>query len=309
LPAEQIHVIAGGEYVLAIRQELAELPADNFIAEPCARDTTNAVGLAAHLLAARDPDATMGVFTADHVIKPTDVFCATVSKGYEVAERYPDALVTFGIKPRVPHTGYGYIQRGARLGEGVYETELFVEKPDPPTAERYAASSEYYWNSGMFVWRVETIIEQIRKHQPVIDAGLCEVVAGFADPARAEAVREQFAALPKVSVDFAVMERADRVITVEMACEWLDVGSWTSLAEIIPPDAGGHTKAAPNVIALGGQRNIYVSESDHLIATIGVKDLVIVHAADATIICRRRDAQRIKELVDQVRAAHGERYM
>ena len=309
LPAEQIHVIAGGEYVSAMRQELPELPADNFIAEPCARDTTNAVGLAAHLLAVRDPDATMGVFTADHIIKPADVFCATVSTGYDVAERYPDALVTFGVKPRVPHTGYGYIQRGARLESGVYETEQFVETPDPPTAERYAASSEYYWNSGMFVWRVATIIEQISKHQPAIDEGLREVAAGFGDPAKAEAVRERFEALPKVSVDFAVMERADRVITVEMACEWLDVGSWTSLAEIIPPGADGHIKAAANVVALGGRRNIYVSESDHLIATIGLEDLVIVHSDDATIICRRRDAQRIKELVDKVQAAHGERYM
>jgi mannose-1-phosphate guanylyltransferase len=292
-----------------MRQELPELPADNFIAEPCARDTTSAVGLAAHLLAIRDADATMGVFTADHIVKPADAFCATVSKGYDVAERFPDALVTFGVKPRLPHTGYGYIQRGARLENGVYETEQFVEKPDPPTAERYVASSEYYWNSGMFVWRVGTIIEQIRKHQPAIDAGLRAVAADFTDPGKAAAVRQRFEALPKVSVDFAVMERADRVITVEMACEWLDVGSWTSLTEFIPPDADGHTKAAANVIALGGQSNIYVSESDHLIATIGLEDLVVVHSDDATVICRRQDAQRIKDLMEKVRAAHGERYM
>jgi len=309
LPAEQIHVITGGEFVPAMSQELPELPAENFIAEPCGRDTTNAVGLAAHLLAARDGDATMGVFTADHIITPTDAFCATVKTGYETAEQHPDALVTFGIKPRVPHTGYGYIQRGARLAAGVYEIEQFVEKPDLPTAERYLTSSEYYWNSGMFVWRVDTIIREIGKHQPVIDAGLREVVAAFGDPARADAVRERFASLPKVSIDFAIMERADRVITVEMVCEWLDVGSWTSLAEIIPPDADGHTKAATNVIALGGKHNIYVSESDHLIATIGVKDLVVVHSDDATIICRQQDAQRIKELVEKVRATHGERYM
>jgi mannose-1-phosphate guanylyltransferase len=309
LPANQVHVITGGEYVPAMREELPELPPDNFIAEPCARDTTNAIGLAAHLLATRDPDATMGVFPADQIIKPTDVFCATVSKGYDVAERFADALVTFGVKPHLPHTGYGYIQRGARLESGVYEIEQFVEKPDPPTAERYVASSEYYWNSGMFVWRVATIIEQIRKHQPIIDAGLTEVAAGFSDPGKAEAVCARFASLPKVSIDFAVMERADRVITVEMACQWLDVGSWTSLAEIIPPDAEGHTKAAANVVTLGSQRNIYVCESDHLIVTVGVNDLVIVHADDATIICRRQDAQRIKELVDKIHAAHGDRYM
>ncbi len=309
LPPEQIHVITGAEYVLLMRSELPELPEGNFIAEPCARDTTNAIGLAAHLLAARDTDAVMGVFTADHIIKPADVFCATVAKGFDVAERFPDALITFGVKPRMPHTGYGYIQRGARLEPGVYETEQFVEKPDVPTAESYVASSEYYWNSGLFVWRTATIIEQIRKHQPVIDSGLQAVAAGFHDPAKINDVRERFAALPKVSIDFAVMERADRVITVEMTCEWLDVGSWTSLTEIIPPDSDGHIKAAPNAIALGGRRNIYVSESDHLIATIGVADLVIVHSDDATIVCRRQDAQKIKDLVEKIRAAHGDRYI
>ncbi len=309
LPAEQIHVITGVEYVEAMRAELPELPAPNFIAEPCARDTTNAIGLAAHLLASRDSDAVMGVFAADHIIKPTDAFCATVAKGFDVAERFPDALITFGIKPRVPHTGYGYVQRGGKLEADVYETEQFVEKPDVPTAESYVASSEYYWNSGMFVWRVGTIIEQIRKHQPAIDSGLQAVAADFHDPAKADAVRERFAALPKVSVDFAVMERADRVITVEMTCEWIDVGSWTSLTEILPPAADGHTQAAPQVVALGGRRNIYVSESDHLIATIGVSDLVIVHSDDATLICRRQDAQKIKELVEKIRAAHGERYV
>ncbi|HSW44829.1 MAG TPA: mannose-1-phosphate guanylyltransferase [Phycisphaerae bacterium] len=308
LPVEQIHVITGSEYVPAMRAELPELPAENFIAEPCARDTANAIGLAAHLLTARDPAAMMGVFTADHIVRPTDAFRATVAKGFDVAERFPDALVTFGVKPRMPHTGYGYIERGVRLEAGVYETEQFVEKPDPPTAERYFASSEYYWNSGMFVWRVGAIIEQIRKHQSAIDEGLRVVAAEFGDPAKADAVRERFAALPKVSVDFAVMERADRVITVEMACEWLDVGSWTSLTEIIPADADGHTRAASNVVSLRGKRNIYVSESDHLIATIGLSDLVVVHSEDATLICRRQDAQKIKDLVEKIRAIQGERY-
>lgn len=308
LPAECIHVITGGEYVPAMQAELPELPAGNFIAEPCARDTTNAIGLAAHLLVRCDAEAVMGVFTADQIIRPSDAFHATVAKGYDVAERFPDALVTFGVKPRVPHTGYGYIERGVRLEEGVYETVQFVEKPDVPTAERYVASSEHYWNSGMFVWRVGTVIDQIRKHQPAIDAGLRAVVANFDGPAQADAVRERFAALPKVSIDFAVMERADRVITVEMTCEWLDVGSWTSLADVMDAGPDGHVKAAPNAVALSGRRNIYVSENDHLIATIGVSDLVIVHSGDATLICRRQDAQKIKDLVEKIRKEQGERF-
>jgi len=309
LPAEQIYVIAGGGHIPALRDELPEMPAENFLAEPCARDTANAVGLAAHLLAARDPEGTMGVFTADHIIEPVDRFAETVKRGFEAAESYGDALVTFGIKPRMPHTGYGYIHRGDRLADGVYEVAAFVEKPDLPTAERYVASGAYYWNSGMFVWRLPTIIGQIRKHQPVIDEGLRKVAVVFDRPDAAEMVRETFAALPKISVDFAIMEKADRVITVEMTCRWLDVGSWTSLAEILPADADGNTRAARNVQVLDGRGNIVVDEGDHLIALIGVEDLIVVHADDATVICHRSQAQRIKEMVERVRSATGDRYM
>jgi len=310
LPAEQIYVITGGDYIAPMREELPEMPAGNFMAEPCARDTTNAVGLAAHLLARRDPEGSMGVFTADHIIEPVDEYCETVAQGFEVAEQYPDALVTFGVKPRSAHTGYGYVYRGSKLGDGIYEVQQFVEKPDVPTAERYLSSGEYYWNSGMFAWRLPTIIEQIRKHQPEVDAGLCEVVADFDDPEKADSVLARFSSLPKISVDFAIMEKADRVITVEMGCRWLDVGSWTSLAEIFEPDASGNTLAAPNVQMLDSGGNIVVSESDHLIATIGVKDLVIVHAGDATLICDKAQAQRIKKMVEQVQSASdGQRYM
>jgi len=309
LPAEQVYLITGGGYIPAMRKELPEMPAENFLAEPCARDTANAVGLAAHLLAARDPDGTMGIFTADQIIKPVAVFAETVRRGFEAAERFADALVTFGIKPREPHTGYGYVHRGARLEDGVYEIRQFKEKPDLATAQAYVASGEYYWNSGMFAWRLATIIEQIRKHQPQIHAGLREVTAHFHDKTMAKAVLERFSALPKISVDYAILEKADRVVAVEMDCDWLDVGSWTSLTEIFRPDEAGNTRAAPNVITLDSGSNIFVSESDHLIAAIGVEDLVVVHAADVTVICRKQDAQRIREMVEKVKAATGDRYM
>ncbi len=309
LPPEQIYVITGRDYIQPMAAELPELPRNNLMGEPCPRDTANAVGLAAHLLALRDPEATMGIFTADHIITPVEVFCATVRKGFEAAETNPDALVTFGIKPLTPHTGYGYVHRGRELESGVYEVAAFKEKPDLETARRYLASGEYYWNSGMFAWRLSAIIEQIRKHQPAIDAGLREVAAGFDDPAKAEAILARFSSLPKISIDFAVMEKADRVLTVEMPCEWLDVGSWTSLAEVFKPDESGNTHAAPNVVTLDARGNILVSESDHFIAAIGVSDLIVIHSDDATLICRKQDAQRIKDLVEHARKATGERYM
>lgn len=308
LGAEHIYVITGRDHLPAVADELPELPAKNLIGEPCPRDTANAVGLAAHLLARKDPEGTMGVFTADHIIEPVDVFRETVARGFETAERYDDALVTFGIKPETPHTGYGYVHRGRRIEQGVYEVIEFKEKPDQVTAERYLASGEYYWNSGMFAWRLPTIIGQIAKHQPAIDAGLRRVAEGFDDPCKVAEVLAAFSQLHKISIDFAVMEKADRVITVEMPCTWLDVGSWTALADIFAPDQDGNIRAARNVASLDASGNILVSESEHLIAAIGVRDLVIVHAEDATLVCTRREAQRVRELVERLKTSAVDRY-
>jgi mannose-1-phosphate guanylyltransferase len=308
LPAGQIYVITGRNHLPLIADELPELPRENLLGEPCPRDTANAVGLAAHLLARRDPAGTMAIFTADHIIQPVEQFREIVSRGFDAAERFDDALITFGITPRSPHTGYGYVHRGQQLAEGVYDVVEFKEKPDLPTAKAYVDSGEYYWNSGMFVWRLETILAQFARHQPELDAGLREVAAGFDDPARATAVAERFARQNKISVDFAILEPADRVAVVEMGCEWLDVGSWTSLEEVFTPEDAGNTMAAPNVMTLDASGNIFVGESDHLIAAVGVSDLIVVHADDATLICRKEDAQRIREMAELVKKRAGERY-
>ncbi len=309
LEPRQIYVITGQDHLPMIAEELPELPAENLIGEPCPRDTANAVGLAAHLLSRRDPEGTMAVFTADHIIMPIETFQDTVRRGYEAAEKYSDALVTFGIKPTEPHTGYGYIHRGEKLEGSTYEVRQFKEKPDAETAARYVQSGEYYWNSGMFVWRIPTVLEQLARHQPELNAGLSEVAADFANPAKSRTVHDRFSRQRKISVDYALMEKADRVAVVEMPCRWLDVGSWTSLAEIFEPDKDGNTLVAPNVQILEARNNILVSETDHLLAAIGVEDLIIVHSADATLICRRQDAQRIKDMVEQVRSENQERYM
>jgi mannose-1-phosphate guanylyltransferase len=309
LEPHQIYVITGRDHLPLIAEELPELPEENLFGEPCPRDTANAVGLAAHLLGQRDPDGTMAIFTADHIITPHKVFQDTVRKGFEAAEKYDDALITFGIKPTEPHTGYGYVHRGQQLDDGVYEIQQFKEKPDTETAKQYFASGEYYWNSGMFVWRLPTILHQLHRHQPAMTEGLADVAGHFHDPDQFTDILERFQALPKISVDYAVMEKADRVATVEMPCRWLDVGSWTSLVDIFQPDHADNTVAAPNVQILDAGNNIFVCETDHLVAAIGVSDLVVVHSDDATLICRKQDAQRIKEMVKQVKNANGKRYM
>jgi mannose-1-phosphate guanylyltransferase len=300
MPPEQIYVITGQQQLPAIAAELPEMPAANLLGEPCPRDTAPAVGLAAHLVAQRDPGGTMGVFTADHIIQPVDQFRDSVAKAFAAAERYPDALVTFGIKPTSPHTGYGYIHRGRRLDADTFEISAFKEKPDLLTAGMYVASGEYLWNSGMFVWRIPTILAQYARHQPEMSRELEAVAADYANESRAKAVLKRFSQLPKISVDFAIMEKADRVAVIEMSCRWMDVGSWTSLAEFFPADNAGNILAAPEVATLGAGKNIFVSETGHLIAAIGVDDLIVVHSPDATLVCRKQDAQKIKDLVERL---------
>ena len=301
LPPEQIYVITGRDYLDAVAVELPEMPRANLFGEPCPRDTAPAVGLAAQLLALRDPEGTMGIFTADQVIEPVDSFRRTTASAFAAAERYPDALVTFGIRPTAPHTGYGYIHRGQALEAGAYEIRAFREKPDLLTAGMYVASGEYYWNAGMFVWRIPTILEQFARHQPEMTRGLQAVVADFDRPERAGDIARRFAGIPRISVDFAIMEKAARVICVEMPCRWLDVGSWPSLTDVFPADAAGNTITAPRAVALESRDNVVVSETDHLIALIGVNDLIVGHSEGATLVCHKNDAQRIKDLVEQLK--------
>ncbi|MBI4581999.1 MAG: mannose-1-phosphate guanylyltransferase [Planctomycetes bacterium] len=300
LPPERIYVIAGRPFLPAIATELPELPLANLMGEPCPRDTAPAVGLAACLLAQRDPGGTMGVFSADHIIEPVEAFRETVAKGFAAAEQHADALVTFGVTPTSPHPGYGYIHIGRRLDEGVYEIAEFKEKPDLPTAGMYVDSGEYYWNAGMFVWRVATILAAFDQHQPEMARDLRAVADDFHDAAKAGAMLQRFSRIARISVDFAIMEKVDRVICVEMPCRWLDVGSWPSLPDIVEPDAAGNTVAAPRCATLDAHNNILVSETGHLIAAIGVEDLIIVHSEDATLVCHKSEAQRIKDLVEHL---------
>ena len=309
LKPEQINVITTQAHLPFVMEEIPELPAGNLIGEPEGRDTANAVGLASAILARRDPDAVIAVFTADHIITPMDRFCAALEQAYKMAEEHPDALVTMGIKPNRPDTNYGYIWRGDRVAEDVFEVKKFTEKPTVAKAMKYLGSGEYYWNSGMFVWRAATILDQIKKHLPQSYDAIGEIADAWSTDARQAKLEALYPTLMKISIDFAVMERAEKVFVVEMPCHWVDVGSWPAMEAVIPADADGNVSACAQVINLGSRGNIIVSEEKHLIATIGVDDLVIVHSPDATLICTKRDATSIKELVDNVRAKYGDEYL
>jgi mannose-1-phosphate guanylyltransferase len=300
-PPQHIWIIGAEQHRAACLADLPELPPENYLGEPCPRDTAAAVGLSAAVLAQRDPDAVVGVFTADHVITPVERFAAAVQRGYQMAAQHPEALVTFAIRPTSPHTGYGYIERGELVSEGVHRAARFTEKPDLPTARSFLTESDpatgrrrYAWNSGMFCWRAATILGELQRQLPETHDAVRRLAR---DPSR---IAEVYPTLRRISIDFAVMERAANVLMVDMDVIWQDVGSWSALR--------ADSTAAPNVVALDARNCTFVSEDDHLIAALGVEDLIVVHSPDATLVCRRADAERIKELLAQVQARHGARY-
>ncbi|MCZ6697913.1 MAG: mannose-1-phosphate guanylyltransferase [Planctomycetota bacterium] len=308
LPDTDIYVIALAEHLPAIGKELPEILEQNLIGEPVGRDTANAVALSAAILHRRDPETTMGVFTADHLIRPTDRFAETVRLGFKTADENPDALVTFGIKPTHPETGFGYVHRGDALRPGVWNVKAFREKPDLDTARQYVASGDYYWNSGMFAWKTRTILGQLADHLPQTHDAAVRMAGAWHSPDGMKLAAEVYPELDRISIDFAVMEKAPSVLVVEMNVEWIDVGSWTALPSVVGQDRDDNTVAIERLVQLDSRGNVFVSEDDHLIAAIGVKDLVVVHSRDATLICHKDQAQRIKEMVGELQARYDDRY-
>jgi mannose-1-phosphate guanylyltransferase len=306
---ENILVITNQEYAGQVAEALPRLPRENVVGEPVGRDTANAIALAAELLAARDEDAVMAVFTADHVIRPVEVFAANVRSALAAAEQYPDALLTFGVRPTWPHTGLGYIHCGENLSDGLYKVEGFKEKPQHQQARQYVESGHYFWNSGMFVWRVAAIRDALRKHLPDSVEKLAPVGAAAARSEDLRGILDRvYPDLQRISIDYAVMEKAETVLMVELRCEWLDVGSWPALENVIDLDEGGNVVVASNTAILDSFRNIVVSEDDHLIAVLGMDDCIVAHSKDATLVCSKSDSQRLKELVGMLESIDKGKY-
>jgi len=277
------------------------------IGEPMPMDTVNAVGLAAAILEKRDPDAIFAVLTADHLIEPEDIFRERMELGYRLVEENPNRLVTFAIKPTEPATGFGYVKRGAPI-EGTdglgFEVERFVEKPDAPTAERYVASGEYGWNSGMFVWKASTVMRALEAHMPANARGLREIQKAWGTDTQAGVLARVFPELEKTSVDYALMEPATdpdkrgelRVCTVSMDLRWLDVGSWPSFGETLDADGSGNAHSG-DAITMDSTNTLTVNRADgHTVCLLGCDDLIVIHTDRATLVMPRDKAQDLKKL-------------
>jgi mannose-1-phosphate guanylyltransferase len=315
LPAGAIFVCSAQAHRDAVLVNLPDLPPDNLLGEPVGRDTANAVGLPAAVLHERDPDAVLAVVSADHVIEPVATFAERLDAAFALAEEHKDALVTLGIVPTAPHTGYGYVERGEALGGGAYRVSAFREKPDPDTARSYVDSGRYYWNSGMFCWRADTVLGELAAYLPDSHAGLTRIAQAWSGPRREAVLAATYPGLPRISIDYAVLEPAAQghgaaeVLVVELGVDWLDIGSWPALASIVAPDPAGNVLRASTALVDSAGNIIISDDPEHLVAAVGLRDMVVVHTRDVTMICPKRDAERVKQVVAATQQQYGDRYL
>ncbi|MBC8009242.1 MAG: mannose-1-phosphate guanylyltransferase [Burkholderiales bacterium] len=307
-PAKNIFVITSAVQAKAVRAVCKGIPAANIIAEPVGRDTAAAVGLAAALVAARDPQGIFAVLPADHVIHDDKSYAADLKAAFAAAEA--DAvMVTIGITPTEAATGFGYIQRGEKWKtfgrRPVFQVKRFVEKPAQAVADGYIKSGDYVWNAGMFVWSVPVVEAALAAHAPELEAALKPIRAALAKKRPlAGVMKKVYPTLPKISVDYALLEKSTNVVVLPSSFDWDDVGAWPAVCKHCTPDAAGNVVRGLGVVEQGSN-NLVFSEGGHLLAVIGVDDLVVVHTPDATLVVPKSKAQDIKALLKKVEALKG----
>ena len=304
VPPEHILVLTNADQEAGVRAICTTLPAENIVAEPAKRDTAAAIALGAGWIARRAPGATMVVLPADHLIQNREAFQTTLRAAAKAAEQTGD-LVTIGIEPTWACPGFGYIEVGARVaidgappGPAVSNVVRFREKPNAELAESFFKQGNFRWNAGMFIWSIQAILSALQRHAPVLG----EFVGKLHGAHDFETVlRDEFPHLPKVSIDYAVMEKAGRVLVVESIFDWDDVGSWTAIAKYLEEDESANRANSP-LNTIESANNIVFTQPGKRVALLGVNDLIVVSTADALLICNRHDAERIKELVGKVPA-------
>lgn len=312
-PPERRMVITNRRLVDACRGQLPELPAASIVGEPCKRDTAPCVGLAALLVTtvANDPEGTMLVCPADHVIPDTANFQSAVKQAMRLVDDQPSRIVTFGIKPSYPAEIFGYIQGGEKLasdGAPAYKVEQFKEKPDAATAAAYLEQGNFYWNSGIFVWRAATILDALRERQPQMLAHLEAIVEVWDKPDSAAVFDSEFAAIEGISVDYAVMEHATDVAVIEAPFEWDDLGGWQSLQRRLGEDENGNTIVGRHV-GLNTAGSIVRTDDEHLVVTLGLKDCIVVHTDNATLVANKHDEEAIRKVVKELESLGWDEFL
>ncbi len=312
-PPERILVVTVREQADLLQEQRSDIPSENYLIEPMPRGTASVVGFAAMALKQRNPNAVMAVLTADHIIKNEDKFRHLLEAAYKVAN--DDYLVTLGIEPTSPSTAYGYIHRGERIGKfdgfEAYKVEGFKEKPHKPLAREFVARGDHDWNSGMFIWKVERILSEIKRQMPDLSQALDTIAAAWDTDRRLNVVREVWPGIKTQTVDYGIMEGAHQVAV--LAAEdlgWSDVGSWDSVYDVMEPDENGNIILTAKNIDIDTKSTLVVSESkEKMVVTIGLRDLVIVDSGDALLVCTREEAQNVRQAVNLLKEKGLEKYL
>ena len=312
-PPKRILVVTVKGQTQEMQLQVPDIPSENYLIEPAPRGTASVVGFAATILRLRDPEAAMVVLPSDHFIRNRDLFHYLLRAGFEIArEKY---LVTLGITPLYPSTAYGYIQQGEPLiGDfkyPVYRVLRFTEKPDEKTAQGFLRSRDHSWNSGMFIWKAEGILAEIQKQMPQLNSALNKISSAWGKENEEEVLINNWLDLKSVTVDYGVMERAERVVVLPAGgLGWNDVGSWDTLFDVLFPDMNGNVSTAAQHLAIDTHNTLVYGKNDQrLIVTIGMDDTVIVDAEDVLLVCKSDQAQKVREVVEHLKKHRQEKYL
>ncbi len=309
---DRVLVVTNQKLVDPIRAQLPDVPPEAILGEPCRRDTAPCVGLAAAWVTRDDPDATMVVMPADHVISPPEKFQAAMRYAGQLVDEAPDRIVTFGIRPSYPAEIFGYIERGSRVhdqdGTAAYQVEKFHEKPKAADAQRYLDSGNFYWNSGIFVWRASTILDQLKQHEPAMYEHVMNIGEAVGSPNFDAVFEKEFTAIEGRSIDYAVMEKAKNVAVIEAPFGWDDLGNWQALGRLKGVDEDGNTLIGKH-LGIDTKNSIVRSENGHLVVTVGMEDCIVVHTGDATLVAQKSHEESIRNVVKQLEKQEWTEYL
>ncbi len=313
LPPENIYIVSNAEYRDLIREQLPEMEEGNILLEPYRRNTAPCVAYATFSILGKDPDARMVVAPSDHLILKEDVFCEVVRKGLDFVDKN-NALLTLGIQPSRPETGYGYIQAETEALEEnenckLQKVKTFTEKPDQKLARVFFESGEFFWNAGIFFWSVRSILESFHRYLPDVSAAFEDGIGIYGTDQESSFIEETYAGCKNISIDYGIMEKADNVYVLATDIGWSDLGTWGSLYDQVRPDEGRNAVMGENVFVYDTRNSLINVDSDKLIVIQGLDDYVVVDSEDVLLICRMDQEQRIKTFVNDVKLSGKDKYI
>lgn len=308
VPPENVLVVTNAQYKPLISEQLPELPDDNILLEPARRNTAPCIAWAAYHIAARDPEASIIVCPSDHLITRDEIFRDAILKGFEFVETH-DALLTLGITPTRPETGYGYIQVGEKVEGDICRVKTFTEKPKLELAKVFLETGEFFWNSGIFLWSAKTIIRELITNAPDVANVFEKGRHLFGTPAERQFIEENFPGCVGISIDFAVMEKAKNVYVECVSFGWNDLGTWSALYDNSPKNRDANVTQNCRVLAYDSTDNIFAVKDDKLVVVAGLNGYIVADRGDVLLICPKAEEQKIKQMVNDVKMTFGDKYI